>query len=266
MGDLGPLTVTVAGLILDHPLYHFRLAYSGFEHAHVIRSGESYVALAAGLQNALWALGGSPRNHRSDSLSAAFRNLDKDARADLTRRYDALCEHYGMEPTRNNRRIAHENGSIESPHGHLKSAIRDALLMRGASAFDDLTDYRRFIDEIVSPKNTRIARHIDIERAVLQPLPGQRTCDYEETIVTVTSSSAYTLKRVFYTVPSRLIGQRLGVRLYDDRLDVFIGDTLLMTLKRGRSDSTGTHGHVVDYHHIIHALRREPMALLNLVY
>src|SRR3546814_6325102 len=125
----------------DLRLYHFRLAYSGFEHAHVILGGESYVALAAGLQNALWALGGSPRNHRSDSLSAAFRNLDEDARTDLTRRYDALCEHYGMEPTRNNRGIAHENGSIESPHGHLKSAIRDALLMRGTSAFAELADY-----------------------------------------------------------------------------------------------------------------------------
>src|SRR3546814_10035032 len=99
MGDLRPLTVTVARMILDHRLYHFRLAYSGFEHAHVILGGESYVALAAGLQNALWALGGSPRNHRSDSLSAAFRNLDEDARTYLTRRYDALCEHYGMEPT-----------------------------------------------------------------------------------------------------------------------------------------------------------------------
>src|SRR3546814_1984432 len=109
--------------------------------------------------------------------------------SDLTRRYDALCEHYGMEPTRNNRGIAHENGSIESPHGHLKSAIRDALLMRGTSAFAELADYRCFIDEIVSRKNTRIAKHIDIERAVLQPLPGQRTSDYEETIVTVTSRS-----------------------------------------------------------------------------
>src|SRR3546814_6176532 len=197
MGALGPLTVTVAGMILDHRLYHFRLAYSGFEHAHVILGGESYVALAAGLQNALWALGGSPRNHRSDSLSAAFRNLDEDARTDLTRRYDALCEHYGMEPTRNNRGIAHENGSIESPPGTLKSAIRDALLMRGTSDFAELASYRCFIDEIVSGKNTRIAKHIDIERAVLQPLPGQRTCDYEETIVTVTSSSAFTLRKVF---------------------------------------------------------------------
>ena len=121
--DMADLAVTVAGVPLDHRLYHFRLAGSGFEHAHVILGGESYVALAEGLQNALWALGGAPRNHRSDSLSAAFRNLDADAREDLTRRYEALCAHYGMEPTRNNRGVAHENGSIESSHGHLKSAV-----------------------------------------------------------------------------------------------------------------------------------------------
>ena len=28
----------------------------------------------------------------------------------------------------------------------------------------------------------------------------------------------------------------------------------------------GRHGHVVDYRHVIHSLRRKPMALLNLVY
>ena len=54
-----------------------------FEQAHVILGDESYVALAAGLQSALWALGGAPLEHRSDSLSAAFRNLDRDARDDL---------------------------------------------------------------------------------------------------------------------------------------------------------------------------------------
>jgi len=263
--DMSDLRVTIAGARLDHRLYHFRLAYSGFQHAHVILGGESYVALAEGLQNALWALGGAPLEHRSDSLSAAFRNLDQDAREDLTRRYDALCAHFGMQPTRNNRGVAHENGGIESAHGHLKQAIRDALLMRGIADFDDLTGYRRFIDEIVSRKNAHRAKRIAAERPALQPLPGQRTCDHEEAIVTVTSSGGFTLKKVFYTVPSRLIGHRLRVRLYDDRLDVFIGATLLMTLARGRA-AAGRHAHVVDYRHVIHALRRKPMALLHLVY
>jgi len=91
--DMNAGGVTIAGAALDHRLYHFRLAYSGFEHAHVVLGGESFVALAEGLQNALWSLGGVPREHRSDSLSAAFRNLDGDAHADLTRRYEDLCAH-----------------------------------------------------------------------------------------------------------------------------------------------------------------------------
>jgi transposase InsO family protein len=162
--EMGDLTVQVAGVDLDHRLYHFRLACSGFEHVHVILGGESYVALAEGLQNALWALGGAPREHRSDSLSAAFRNLDREAREDLTSRYDALCSHYRMEPTRNNRGVAHENGAIESPHGHLKLAIRDALLMRGSMDFEDLGAYRSFLDEIIGRKNARNLKRIDAER------------------------------------------------------------------------------------------------------
>jgi transposase InsO family protein len=264
--EMDDLAVSVAGLPLNHRLYHFRLVCSGFEHAHVILGGESYVALAEGLQNALWALGGAPREHRSDSLSAAFRNLDADARKDLTSRYDALCAHYLMEPTRNNRGVAHENGSIESAHGHLKSAVHDALLLRGAVDFADLAAYRRFIDEIVSRKNARNGPRIEAERALLQPLPPARTCDYEETFVYVTSSGGFTLRKVFYTVPSRLIGHRVRVRLYDDRLELLLGATLLMTLQRGRGGANGKHGHVVDYHHVIHALRRKPMALLSLVY
>jgi len=122
--ELGDLAICIAGQPLDHRLYHFRLAYSGFEHAHVVPGGESYIALAEGLQNALWALGGAPREHRSDSLSAAFRNLEHNAQEDLTRRYDALCRHYGMQPSRNNTGVAHENGAIESAHGHLKRAIQ----------------------------------------------------------------------------------------------------------------------------------------------
>jgi hypothetical protein len=264
--DMNDLGVIVAGQPLDHRLYHFRLAWSGFEHAHVVLGGESYVALAEGLQNALWLLGGAPREHRSDSLSAAFRNLDADAKADLTRRYEALCAHYGMTPTRNNRGIAHENGAIESAHAHLKRAVRDALLLRGTTACPDLEGYRRFIAEIVGRHNRRNAARIEAERAAIQALPRQRTSDYEETVVVVTSSGGFTLRKVFYTVPSRLIGQRLRVRLHDDRLELFLGSTPLMTLPRGRAHPNGKHGHVVDYRHVIHSLRRKPMALLHLVY
>ena len=214
--DMAGLGVTIAGEPFDHRLYHFRLAFSGFEHAHVVLGGESFVALAEGLQNALWALGGVPEQHRSDSLSAAFCNLDRVAQEDLTQRYEELCAHYGMTPSRNNPGVAHENGSIESAHGHLKNVLRDELLLRGSHEFADLAAYRCFVDEVVGRRNARNRKRIEIERTTLKPLPERRTTDYEEARVQVTSSGGFLLRRVFYSVPSRLIGHRLNVRLYDD--------------------------------------------------
>jgi transposase InsO family protein len=259
--------VTIAGVPLLHRIYHFWLAFSGFAHAHVVLGGESFVALAEGLQKALWALGGVPEQHRSDSLSAAFRNVDRDMQEDLTRRYEQLCAHYGMIPTRNNPGVAHENGSIESSHGHLKKVLTDELLLRGSRDFADLAAYRRFVDEVIGRRNARKRKRIEIERTALKPLPERRTTDYEEAHVFVTSNGGFLLRRVFYTVPSRLIGHHLNVHLYDDRLECFLGSTQIITLRRGRPPrDSNKHGHVVDYHHVIHALRKKPMALLNLVY
>ena len=262
----GHLGVTIAGAPLIHLLYHFRLPYSGFEYADVVLGGESFVALSGGCQNALWLLGGVPREHRTDSLAAAYHNLDQAARDDLTRRYQELCDHYGMHPTRNNRGAAHENGSVESAHGHLKRSIEQALLLRGSHDFDDLDAYRGFIAEIVGRHNARHRARIDAERAVLRALPAQRTQDFELERVQVTSHSGFTLRKVFYSVPSRLIGHTLRVHLYDDRLELLLGSCPLLTLPRGRPHSDGRRGHVVNYHHLIPALRRKPMALLHLVY
>src|SRR5690606_25400720 len=124
-------------------------------------------------------------------------------------RYEGLCAHYGMTPSRSNPGAAHENGSIESAHGHLKSAIGDALLLRGSRDFESLHAYRRFIDELVSRRNARNRRPIDLERERLRALPRRRTQDFEEALVRVTSSGGFTLRKVFYTVPSRLIGHQL---------------------------------------------------------
>lgn len=76
------------------------------------RGGESFEALAAGLQNALLQAGGCPREHRSDSLSAAFKNLRE--QEDFTTRYAALLDHYGMRGTRNNRGMGHEYGVVKN--------------------------------------------------------------------------------------------------------------------------------------------------------
>ena len=102
-----------------------------------------------------------------------------------------------MTPTRNNAGLAHENGAIESAHGHLKKAIEDALLLRGSRDFADLAAWRCCVDEVVGRRNARNAKRIDQERSALRPLPARRTTDYDEVLVRVTSSSGFTLRKVF---------------------------------------------------------------------
>ena len=151
--DAGELGVTVAGVPLAHRLYHFTFAFSGWEHAEVVEGGESFVALAHGLQNALWRAGGVPAEHRTDSLSAAFKNLQEED--DFPARYAELCRHYGVTPTRNNRGLAHENGAVEAANRHLKTALDQALMLRGHRDFDDLDAYRRFVRDVVARRNAR---------------------------------------------------------------------------------------------------------------
>jgi transposase InsO family protein len=189
--DAGRLGVTIGGVPLEHRLFHFVLAYSGWEHVAVVLGGESFTALAENLQNALWTLGGVPQEHRTDSLSAAYRNLDANAAADVTRRYDAFCAHYGMLASRNNPGEAHENGAVEAQNNHLKVALDQALILRGSRDFAELDDWKRFVDELVARRNRRREAAVRTEMAALRPLPIRRTTDFTEVVSRVTKTGGF---------------------------------------------------------------------------
>ncbi len=257
------LGIMVAGEAFPHRLYQCALAYSGWRHAEVVRGGESFAALAQGLQNALWALGGVPEEHRTDSLSAAFNNLAE--QEELTRRYADLCKHYGLHPSRNNLGESHENGSIESRQGSLKNAIEQALLLRGHRHFDELTDYRHFIAEVVARMNRRVSAKATEERAALKPLPVRRTSEYEETDARVTKYSTVSVKRILYSVPSRLIGHRPKFRVYPERIEAWLGDVCVFETVRGVVPAGKQRGKVIDYRHLIATLKRKPGAFARWV-
>lgn len=258
------VTITIRGQTLSHQLYHFRLAYSGWCSVRVILGGESFTALSEGLQEALRKLGKAPIRHRTDSLSAAFKNLTKDEQTDITHRYQSFCEHYGMKATRNNPGHGHENGSIESAHGHLKRRIRQALLIRGSSDFETLDDYRSFVDQISAKINRRHQAKITEEHAYLQVIPIQKAAAYTEVFARVTSSSTINVKRVLYTVPARLIGERLTVQLFDNRLLLFLGPTEVLRLARTYPLPGKQRARNINYRHIISWLAKKPMAFRGL--
>lgn len=251
------IEITLAGELFTHMLYHYRLVFSGWCYVKITCGGESYTALSNGLQNALWRCGGVPAEHRTDSLAAAFKNASE--KADLTDRYDDLCRHYTLKATRNNPAQSHENGAIESAHGHLKRRIAQALMLRGSHDFDSLEHYQSFLDTIVAKINRRCRTRFELERPLLQPLPKRRTHDYAEHTVMISSSSSFDLKRVTYTVPSRFIGQRLYVQLFDERLVLFHGHEQVLALARVYAP-TGKRARQVNYRHVIASLARKPQA------
>ena len=261
---MGELRISIGNAPFAHILYHFVLAFSRWEHVEVVEGGESFEALSKGLQNALWQAGGAPQEHRSDSLSAAFKNLAQEE--DFTVRYTALLAHYGMAGTRNNRGVSHENGSVESSHRYLKEAIEQALLLRGHRDFADRSHYEAFVRETVMRRNRRNAAAFRIEREQLQDLPARRTTDFVEEEARVTRCGTFTVRAILYSAPSRLIGHRLKVRLYSDRLDCYLSGALVLTLSRGTRSPISGRGRMIDYRHFIDALKRKPQAFKGLVF
>src|SRR5690606_27874707 len=213
-----------------HRLFHYRLTYSGWAYAEPVWGGESYTALASGLSRAYQASGGVPKEQRTDSLSAAYKNRQE--QDDFTDRYEQFCRHYNVKATRNNRGQAHENGSIESPHGHLKPRLERALQIRGSFDFDSREDYGQFVAQIVARHNRRIASAFEVEQRQLQALPPDTALNYTEEHVRVSRSSTIVFKRVTYSVPSRLKHARVLLRAFDDRLELYCNSIHTVTLKR----------------------------------
>jgi len=258
--------ITISGEVLEHRLFHFRLPYSGWCHVEVIHGGESFVALSEALQNALTLCGGVPAEHRTDSLSACYRNRDGSYAGDYTSRYRELCAHLGVIASRNNRGVAHENGAIEGPHRHWKYRLEQQLIQRGSRDFDSETEYRQLVADVTANFNSRyeVAGRLEIERLHLQPLPVERFADYEPLVVRVRSTSTIEVRSVTYSVPSRLIGQQLTVHLRHDRLDLFLRSQFVETLPRlHRRAGVSGPWRRIDFRHVIESLRRKPRALLR---
>lgn len=260
--QLKGVTITIAGVPYEHLLYHYRLAYSGWQYVQIIEGGESFVALAEGLQNALIACGGVPQDHRTDSLTAAYHNSG--GKHKLTERYEALCCHYRLRSTRNNTGIAHENGSIEAPHGYFKRRLVQQLYLRGSFDFATGEEYAQFIKAVVEKLNAKCTEKFAIEQSQLQPLPKYRFADYDILSVRVSCRATVDLKSVLYTVPERLIGRQLTVHLYHNRWVGYLGQQVVVELPRLQAATAhaGRRVRAINYRHLVEGLRKKPRALL----
>ena len=255
----GTLGVTIAGQPFDHLLYHFVLTYSNWETVSICQS-ESFESLSAGLQNALWELGGVPAEHRTDQLTAAVTNLG--SCEEFTQRYDALMKHYGLHPQKTQAGHGNENGDVEQRHYRFKDALDQALMLRGSRDFADRAEYEAFLRKLLEQLNAGRRERLADELAQLRRLPERRLEDCKRLKVRVDSGSFIHVLNNAYSVHSRLIGLTVEARLYAGHVEVWLGQHKIEQLPRLR----GRGKHRLEYRHIIDWLVRKPGAFANYRY
>ena len=257
--DLG---VTIAGDPFPHLLFEFVLSYSHWTWV-AIAFGETFEALAAGVQGALWALGGVPAVLRSDNLSAATHELKASSGRDLTPRFRAVLEHYGMRSSRITPGKAHENGVAEQAHRRLKSLVAQALLVRGHAAFDDLAAYDAFVQEVVAYwRNRPAAAHLAEERPALRALPSAAIPSDTSYYPVVRRWSTIRVAHRTYSVPAQLMGHTVEARVHPNVVEVRYRDQVVQTMPRLRKEDE----HHIDYRHVIGWLVRKPGAFARYRY
>ena len=170
--------------------------------------------------------------------------------------------HYGMVPTTNTAGEAHENGDVEQAHYRFKQAVDQALRVRGGRDFADRPAYARFLQDLVRQRNLTRQARFDEERQALRPLPTTPLAPCREVRVAVTRFSTIQVLRNTYSVPSRLIGGSVLVRVHAETLDLYHGTSHLLTLPR----LLGQHQQRIDYRHLSWSLVRKPGAFAQYRY
>jgi hypothetical protein len=258
---MNKLNVTLSGQRFNHLIYHFVLPYSNWETGTICFS-ESFESLSEGLQNALWELGGVPLRHRTDRLTAAVQNPAHIKRDEFTRRYSALMRHYGLESRMIQTGKPHENGDIEQRHYRFKKALEQSLMLRGSRNFNSREEYAAFLSILFSQLNAGRTDRFSEELKVLRRLPLSRFDSGKRISVKVGPSSTIRVSHNVYSVDSRLIGERVNIRLYAEYFEIWYAQKCVDKIPRLR----GSDGHHIQYRHIIDWLVRKPGAFENYRY
>jgi hypothetical protein len=262
------LAVTILGQLFVHLLCVLVLPYSNWQWATVCLS-ESILALRKGVQRALFQLGRVPRYHQTDGSTAATHKIPEGQaehvegnQRPFNTEYVALMRHLGMTPRLIELGEKEQNGDVEASNGAIKRRLEQALLVRGSRDFESVDAWQVFVDETQRKANANRGRRVAEDLAAMRELDVAKLPEYVEEDVHVSEWSTVRVKHCAYSVPSRLIGEWVRVRIFEDRLEVRFADELQLACERLR----GRNLRRIDYRHVIWSLVRKPGGFARYVY
>jgi hypothetical protein len=263
------LAVTIAGQAFVHMLCVFVLPYSNWRWASVCLS-ESLASLRHGVQRALFQLGRVPEWHQTDNSTAATHRIpdgksvvgDGGDKRPFNEDYLAIMRHFGMKPRTTEVAAKEQNGDVEAANGVLKRALDQALLVRGSRDFESRGAWQSFVDNAMRKANGRRPRRVAEDVAAMRELNVARLPEYVEEDFCVSEWSTVRVKHCAYSVPSRLIGEWVRVRIFEDRIVVRYAGKDQLDCDRLRGHNLRR----IDYRHIIWSLVRKPGGFARYVY
>ncbi|MBA2684590.1 MAG: transposase family protein [Gemmatimonadaceae bacterium] len=268
------LGVTICGEVFAHLLCVFVLPYSNWEWATVCLS-ESLAALRRGVQAALFQLGRVPVHHQTDNSTAATHRVSRGAtevavegeescrgRRRFNDEYLGIMRHFGMDPRTTGVGEKEQNGDVEARNGVLKRRLEQALLLRGSRDFESREAWELFVQTLQRKANLARGVRVAEELAVMRPLDVSKLPEFTELSVPVSEWCTIRVKNCSYSVPSRLIGETVCVRLYEDHLDVHYAGKSQHIFPRLRGDNR----HCINYRHVIWSLVKKPGAFERYIY
>jgi len=245
------LEVTIMGQPFDHMLCHSVLPYSNWQWASVSLS-ESMLALRRSIPAALVQLGYVPQIHQTDNSTSATHHIEHGKRG-FNDAYLELMGHFGMKPRTIGIGKSEQNGDVESLNGVLKRRLLQHLLLRGSRDFESVEAWETFVQNVCLAANAQRGKRLLEELAVMSPLVARPFSAFEELTVRVSQESTILVKRNLYSVPTRLIGERVQIRLWEMRLEARHSGQLVLEGERLQ----GVNRHRIDYRHIIDSLMRK---------
>lgn len=255
---MSDLEITIKGELFRHMIYHFVLTYSNWETGTICFS-ESFESLSDGFQNAVWELGCVPNRHQTDRLTAAVQNITPST---LNEDYKDLIKYYKMDVRYSNARCPNENGDVEQRHYRFKRAVDQALMLRGSRDFESRELYAYFLRQVFRELNAGRSDRFQEELKVMKSLPEKRLDACKEFDVRVRKGSTISIQHNIYSVHSRLIGEKVRVKLYAEHLEIWFAQRRIDVIPRLH----GRGKHSINYRHIIDWLVRKPGAFENYRY
>lgn len=259
--DFGEFSTWVGGAMVKVWMFVMRLSCSG-RAFHIAFGTQAQEAFFEGHVAAFAHFGGVPARIRYDNLGPAVVRVLRGRDRVESERFIALRSHYGFDTffCRPGKAGAHEKGGVEGEIGrfrrrHLVPVPKVASLaaLNAVIAAGDAEDDAR----VITGRPVTVGAAFAAEAPALNPLPVTGFDPARLLTARVDGRSRVCVRQSYYSVPARLVGRRVTVRLTAARVEVFDAGTRVAAHER----AFGRHVEVLDLDHYLEVIKVKPGAL-----